>query len=258
MDDRTLFRYQPDYAVSPLETALDWSAWPGAGGGFQGAVEMCNNNGACRKLAGGVMCPSYRVTRNERDVTRGRANVLRLAISGQLGDEAFASDDMAEAMKLCVSCKGCRRECPTGVDMARMKIEVQAARVKARGLTLRDRLVGYLPRYAPLAARLAPLMNMRNNIPGLARLLELPTGFSAKRRLPAWQSRPFQDHEVTSAEPQVMLLADTFNRYYEPENLRAAARVLNRAGVATHSAAPVDGGRPLCCGRDVPERRAGR
>ena len=114
---------------------------------------MCNNNGACRALKGGVMCPSYRVTRDERDVTRGRANTLRLAITGQLGPDALASDEMAETLKYCVSCKACRRECPTGVDMARMKIEVQAARLAKHGLSLHDRLVGYLPRYAPWAAR---------------------------------------------------------------------------------------------------------
>ena len=85
MDDRTLFRFKPDYRVPEMQMALDWSAYPGAGGGFQGAVEMCNNNGECRKHAAGVMCPSFRVTGNERDVTRGRANSLRLAISGQLG-----------------------------------------------------------------------------------------------------------------------------------------------------------------------------
>ena len=152
-DDRSLLRYGPDYRVADLPTRLDWSAYTGAGGGFQGAVEMCNNNGACRALQGGVMCPSYRVTRDERDVTRGRANTLRLAISGQLGPDAFTSDEMAETMKLCVSCKACRRECPTGVDMARMKIEVSAARIAKHGLTLRDRLVGYLPHYAPIASR---------------------------------------------------------------------------------------------------------
>ena len=133
MDDRSLFRYAPDYKVPEFQTRLDWSAWTGGGGGFQGAVEMCNNNGACRKLKGGVMCPSFRVTRKEQDLTRGRANTLRLAISGQLGPDALTSDEMADTMKLCVSCKGCRRECPTGVDMAKMKIEVLAARAqKAR------------------------------------------------------------------------------------------------------------------------------
>src|SRR6202140_2766312 len=124
---------------------------------------MCNNNGACRALAGGVMCPSYRVTRDERDVTRGRANSLRLAITGQLGPDALTSDEMTETLKLCVSCKACRRECPTGVDMARMKIEVLAARAAKHGLTLHDRLVGFLPHYAGLASRLAPLANWRNH-----------------------------------------------------------------------------------------------
>jgi ferredoxin len=127
-DDRRYFRYGPEYRGKNLHTHLDWSAYPGSGGGFQGAAEMCNNNGACRTLAGGVMCPSYRVTRDERDSTRGRANTLRLAITGQLGPDALTSDDMAQTLALCVSCKACRRECPTGVDMARMKIEAQAAR----------------------------------------------------------------------------------------------------------------------------------
>src|SRR3954469_210048 len=140
-DDRTLFRYGPDYHADTIDARLDWSAYPGAGGGFQGAIEMCNNNGACRALAGGVMCPSYRVTRDERDVTRGRANTLRLAISGQLGPDALTSDEMAQTLKLCVSCKACRRECPTGVDMARMKIEVLAARAARGVLSGRDRFV---------------------------------------------------------------------------------------------------------------------
>ncbi|MFZ0775415.1 MAG: FAD-binding and (Fe-S)-binding domain-containing protein, partial [Xanthobacteraceae bacterium] len=171
-DDRGNFRYGPDYHAEDVATALDWSAYPGAGGGFQGAVEMCNNNGACRALAGGVMCPSYRVTHDERDVTRGRANSLRLAITGQLGPDALTSDDMAETLKLCVSCKACRRECPTGVDMARMKIEVLRARAEKLGLSLHDRLVGYLPRYAPYAARLHWLLNMRDAVPGAAKLSE--------------------------------------------------------------------------------------
>ncbi len=191
MNDRSLFRYKPDYAVKEAPSALEWEGYVGSRGGFQGAVEMCNNNGACRKLAGGVMCPSYRVTRNEQDVTRGRANVLRLAISGQLGADAFASDEMMESLKLCVSCKGCRRECPTGVDMAKMKIEVLAARVRERGLTLHDRLVAYLPRYAPYAARLGWVVNARNVVPGLNRAVEHITKLSARRALPRWHASPF-------------------------------------------------------------------
>ena len=168
MDDRSLFRYPPDYRVGELKTVLDWSAYPGAGGGFQGAVEMCNNNGACRKLEGGVMCPSYRATRNEKDVTRGRANTLRLAISGQLGPDALSSDEMMDTLKLCVSCKACRHECPTGVDMAKMKIEVLAARAAKHGLSLRDRLVGYLPHYARLRVALRPARQLAQQQPAAA------------------------------------------------------------------------------------------
>ena len=152
MDDRSLLRYPPGYGALPLDTALDWSAW----GGFLGAAEMCNNNGACRKSAGGVMCPSFRLTDDEQHVTRGRANTLRLALSGQLGAEALTSDAMYETLELCVSCKACRRECPTGVDMARMKIEVLHQRARRHGLSRRQRLVAYLPRYAPYVARIAP------------------------------------------------------------------------------------------------------
>ncbi len=257
MDDRTLFRFKPDYRVPEMVMALDWSGYAGQGGGFQGAVEMCNNNGECRKLAGGVMCPSFRVTGNERDVTRGRANALRLAISGQLGPDALTCDDMLEAMKLCVSCKGCRRECPTGVDMAKMKIEVLAAANRRRGLSLHDRLVAYLPRYAPYAARLAPLMNARNRLPGLAKLTELLTGFSAKRAVPRWRTRPFRLRQPDSRPPsgegdgarEVALFADTFNTYFEPENLHDAAEVLSRLGYRVMPLAASHDGRPLCCGR---------
>src|SRR5262249_25796920 len=186
-DDRGNFRVAPGYRGQEQARVHDWSAYPGAGGGLQGAVEMCNNNGACRKSAGGVMCPSYRVTGNERDVTRGRANTLRLALTGQLGAGALASDAMAETLALCVSCKACRRECPTGVDMARMKIEVQAARAAKFGLSLHDRAVGYLPRYAPFAARAPWLLNARDRVPGLAALSEALAGFSARRSLPRWR-----------------------------------------------------------------------
>jgi FAD/FMN-containing dehydrogenase/Fe-S oxidoreductase len=252
MDDRALFRYPPDYHVNELQTVLDWSAYPGAGGGFQGAVEMCNNNGACRKLEGGVMCPSYRATRDEKDVTRGRANTLRLAISGQLGPDALASDDMADTLKLCVSCKACRHECPTGVDMAKMKIEVLAARVSKHGLSLRDRLVGYLPRYAALASRLAPLANWRNKSPLLRRLFEKFAGISAQRALPVWRRDVFKPG-VEAMGPadgrEVVLFADTFNRAYERENLEAALRVLLAGGYRVHIPEPADRGRPLCCGR---------
>jgi len=261
-DDRNYFRFRPGYRGEDIKTKLDWSAWPGSGGGFQGAVEMCNNNGACRKIEGGVMCPSYRVTRDEKDVTRGRANSLRLAVTGQLGADALTSDEMAETMKLCVSCKACRRECPTGVDMARMKIEVLSARAARFGFSLRDRLIGWLPRYAPYAAKVPWLLNLRNAVPGAGWLSEVLAGFSARRSLPKWRSDVFDDTSAARDLPgkgggeerednrDIVLFADTFNRYFERENLDDAVAVLSAAGYRVHVAQPAKkNGRPLCCGR---------
>jgi len=259
-DDRSLFRYPPGYRARPLPVLLDWSEW----GGFDRAVEMCNNNGHCRKLDAGTMCPSYRATGDELHVTRGRANTLRLALTGQLGPEAFTSDAMYEAFELCVSCKGCRRECPTGVDMAKMKIEFLHHYRTRHGVPLRERLVAYLPRYAPLAARLAPLAN---GIQGWTRGW---LGFSRKRSLPRWRSDFIatpstlrrralalpagldSGGSIDAATPdarRVVLLVDTFNRYFEPDNTRAALRVLQAGGYRVQLAEPSDGGRPLCCGR---------
>ena len=242
MDDRSLFRTAPGYTRSDRGTVFDWSAWPG---GLTGATEMCNNNGACRKLSGGAMCPSYRATRNERDLTRGRANTLRLALTGQLGEDAFTSEAMVETMSLCVSCKACKRECPMSVDMAKMKIEVQAARAAKYGHSMRDRLVGHLPRYAPYLSRMPWLANARDAIPGLAALSERIAGFSATRTLPRWQK---QTRAVRTVDADVLLFADTFNRYFEPENVAAARVVLEAAGLTVGEIGQ-EGARPLCCGR---------
>jgi FAD/FMN-containing dehydrogenase/Fe-S oxidoreductase len=239
MDDRLLFRFKPGYDTAKAPPpALDWSEW----GGLDKAVEMCNNNGHCRKFDAGTMCPSYRATRDEQHLTRGRANTLRLALSGQLGPDPDAM--VKEALDLCVSCKGCKRECPTGVDMARMKIEFLAHYRKRHGLSLRDRAVAYLPRYAARAAAMAPLSNLAT------RLLGRLAGFTNKRPLPEWRSDRFVERPwPKSGEREVVMLVDTFNRYFEPENTRAAIRVLQAAGYRVHVASPPDGGRPLCCGR---------
>ena len=242
MDDRGLFRYPPGYAPRVPETALDWSAW----GGFAGAVEMCNNNGECRKSSPGVMCPSYRATGDEAHLTRGRANTLRLALAGQLGPDALTSDAMNDTMELCVGCKACKRECPTGVDMARMKTEFLYHYRQRHGLPLGERMTAFLPRWAPWAARLAPVFNVLGGA-GKAAL-----GFSPRRSLPRWHRDRFAARRaaVPAANgPQVVLLADTFNTYFEPENVEAALAVLDAAGYETVLAAPPDGGRPLCCGR---------
>jgi FAD/FMN-containing dehydrogenase/Fe-S oxidoreductase len=246
MDDRSLFRFKPDYRQLPVETVLDWSEW----GGFASAAEMCNNNGACRKSDPGVMCPSYRATGDEQHLTRGRANTLRLALSGQLGPDALVSDEMRDTLDLCVSCKGCKRECPTGVDMAKMKIEFLYQYRKRHGLTARDRAIAYLPRYAPYAARLAPVLNLRNRAGALAGLGEKMLGFSARRSLPEWQREYYRGSTDTGpmGGRNIVLLVDTLNRYFEPENAWAAERVLARAGYRVNTPEPAVG-RPLCCGR---------
>ncbi len=269
MDDRTLMRAGPSYRPAEPATALDWSEW----GGLLRAVEMCNNNGHCRKFDAGTLCPSFRVTRDERHLTRGRANTLRLALSGQLDGEDVAGEAVREALDLCVGCKGCRRECPTGVDMARLKIEALHQRHRRVPRSLRQRLIARLPDLAAVAAALAPLSNVREWLPGAASLGERLLGISARRALPRWRRDAFRDaegdalhasgdatgndtraaraHDPSAAPREVVLFGDTFNRWFEPDNLRAALAVLRAGGWRVGVATPGDGGRPLCCGRPL-------
>lgn len=286
MDDGALFRFAPPTAPKPyrrieLKPVLDWSAWnvnadpvtevttaPGTGGdstgGLAKAVEMCNNNGHCRKFDAGTMCPSYRVTRDEQHLTRGRANTLRLALSGQLGADAFTSEAMHDTMDLCVACKGCKRDCPTGVDMAKMKVEFLDHYKKRHGHTLKDKLVAYLPDYANRASRMPWLLNLRNRVPGAAWLGERLLGFSARRSLPEWRADTFwrakdavaaglftDQASVLSAAARggkaAVLFVDTFNGTFESENAVAAARVLHAAGYTLHTVEKSGGHH--CCGR---------
>jgi FAD/FMN-containing dehydrogenase/Fe-S oxidoreductase len=262
MDDRTLFRYKPGYAMQKIATVLDWSEHEAGsqprGDGFAKAIEMCNNNGHCRKFDAGTMCPSFRATGDEQHLTRGRANTLRLALSGQLAtganQDAFTSREMFDTMDLCVSCKGCKRECPTGVDMAKMKIEFLYHYRQNHALPIRERLIAYLPRYARWAAQAPWLLNLRDDIPGLAALSEKLLGLSARRSLPRWRSDTFLVRPGTvlgggNINGEVALLVDTFNNYFEPDNARAALAVLRAAGYLVHLPRAAGDARPLCCGR---------
>lgn len=280
MDDAALFRFPPPgsehpYTVAPLQTVLDWSEWnvqndsvtektspAGSGGdpahGFAKAAEMCNNNGHCRKFDAGTMCPSYRVTRDEQHLTRGRANSLRLALSGQSGPDALTSQAMFDTLDLCVSCKGCKRECPTGVDMAKMKVEFLAHYKAKHGYSLKDRLIAHLPDYADALSRISGLMNLRDRLPGLAWLSERIGGFSAQRPLPRWRSDTFwaahdaslfstREQAIAAAPKAAALFVDTFNATFESENALAAARVLKKAGYTLYLVRKEQG--QHCCGR---------
>ena len=203
------------------------------------------------------MCPSFRVTGDEEHVTRGRANTLRLAMAGRLGANALGAEELYQAMELCVGCKACRRECPMGIDVARMKVEALHQYHLLHPRRLRDRLVASLPTWARHAARMPGLATLGSRTGPLI-------GFSERRRLPAWHRRPFRDIEIEGSANRgpradgvdgsdlkpAILFVDTFTRWFEPENARAALRVLEAAGYeATTAPTPASTARPLCCGR---------
>ena len=248
-NDRSLMRYKSGYQTENIDTHYDWSNW----GQFSDAVEMCNNNGACRKLDSGVMCPSYRVTKEEKDLVRGRANTLRLALSNQLPEGSFASKEMYETMELCVSCKACQRECPMSVDMAKMKSEFLSHYYKKFSMRIKDRIISDMPRLIWLLKFVAPIFNKIKNIPLISTIIE-KFGFATARTMPEVQNqnalREIYDSQTVS-ENKVILFADTFNINFENENLVYAIKVLNKFGY--QAIIPSFGKdklkRPLCCGR---------
>lgn len=264
----------------PVSTALDWRMAAGAptrsfdgaalapetspGAALACAATLCDGNGRCRALGtGDAMCPSFRVTRDERDAPRGRADTVRLALAGRFGSRGLASDEVADAMALCVGCKACSRECPNGVDVARMRIEALASRAAVGGLTAGERLLASLPQRAPMASRLAWLSNLLVRVPGMAALAERRFGL-ARRPWPTWRRDTFLRKRVHTQGPsgqvpepsparEVALFADCLHNHFDPGVLHAAVRVLGAAGLRAMPVLPAPGdahpARPLCCGR---------
>lgn len=237
-------RMGPDYETQAVETELDFSA----GGGFAETVELCNGAGVCRKRNGGTMCPSFMATREEEHSTRGRANALRAALSGALPKEEFTGERMYEVMDLCISCKACKSECPSAVDMAKVKTEWLNQYWKANGMPLRERLFAYMPILSRwTSGPLAPLANWLQRQPWMRTLLERYLGISSERSLPAFARESFTAWYKNRFRPatgkQVVLFQDTFNDHHLPATSRAAYEFLTGVG---YSVVLADHG---CCGR---------
>ncbi|QSA99213.1 (Fe-S)-binding protein [Methylococcus sp. EFPC2] len=250
-----------------METQLDWSAYdsygagdayaalPAEGGAYGKAAAVCIGNRQCQRSEKGVMCPSFRVTQDTAHSTQHRAATLKAALNGEYGPKPFLGPELQAAMDLCVSCKGCKRECPNGVDMALLRVEALAQRWSQSGrVPLRERLLANLPRLAPWLGRLGWLLRLRERLPLLARLLERGLGISAQRSLPQGAKRSFLSHAPQQAVGtedgrEVVLLVDTFSNHFEPATAQAALDVLLAAGYRVHIARPASGQRPLCCGR---------
>jgi FAD/FMN-containing dehydrogenase/Fe-S oxidoreductase len=226
-------RFGASYTARNLKTFFDFSEY----GGLAGALEMCSGVGACRKKLTGTMCPSYMATREESDSTRGRANVLRLAISGRLDEAGLGDDGVFQVLDLCLECRACKTECPVGVDMARFKSEFLADYYSRHGTPLQARILGNIERLSKWGSRLAPLSNLA------------PAPYvDRRRRLPPWKrntlARWAANHKPTSGR-QVTLFNDTFTNHYEPEIGVAAVQILERGGCSVNIV------RPGCCGRPL-------
>jgi FAD/FMN-containing dehydrogenase/Fe-S oxidoreductase len=248
-------RFSPDYDFDAgFDPALNWENE----NGFQGMVELCHGCAGCRgpqETTGGVMCPTFRAEEEEMLSTRGRSNMLRQAMSGDLEPEAqFEDEFVEEVMDLCIGCKGCLKDCPSGVDMAKMKAEVTHEYHQRNGSSLRDRLFANIDSLSKLGSAFAPLSNLASKVPGARLAMEKTLGIAADRELPEFHRESFVDWfesrgragiPEAQAESKVLLFPDTYTNYNHPEAGKAAVRALEAAGVHVRIPDGVTGsGRP--------------
>ena len=232
-------RFGAGYVTPRPSTYFDYSDY----GGLGGAVDMCSGVGACRKTLEGTMCPSYMATREEQHSTRGRANVLRLAMSGRLGEAGLGDDAVYETLDLCLECRACKAECPVGVDVARFKSEFLADYWSRHGTALHARALGNARGMARLGSNLAPLSNWVLKTAPVRALNEALLGIDRRRELPSFATRTLVKREGARRGDHARLFVDTFTNHYDPEIGVAALDVLAAAGVQASLA------RNLCCGR---------
>ena len=244
-----------------MKLQLDWSAYenagmgdayadiPKQGGDFAKAVAVCIGSRQCERPAKGVMCPSFRVSGNPLLSPGGRVKLLKAALNAA-DDQALFNSELSQAMDLCVSCKGCKRECENEVDMALIKAEYLAQRRRQHGLPLRSRLFGHIPKLLrlPFAAK---LITLRNRQPWLAKLGSRWLGIAAAAPLPTPVAAPAAITEQTTVtqSDEVVLFIDTFTRHFHPQAGQAAQQLLQAAGYRVHAAVADGESTPLCCGR---------
>jgi FAD/FMN-containing dehydrogenase/Fe-S oxidoreductase len=251
-------RYGPAYVTPDVPTTFDFSA----DGGLARSAELCAGVGECRKKREGTMCPSYQATRDEQHSTRGRANALRLAISGQLGDGGLTDPTLFEVLDLCLECKACKGECPTNVDMARLKAEFLHQYYRKHGLPWRNRVFGHVARLSQWGSRMAPLSNWLARNPFVRWLNEKLLKIDSRRLPPEFARKPFVQQAsavlLRAGSPDkhptgMLLFADTFTNFYEPDVGRAAVAIFRRANCRVFVGSPPDAGpgEPCCCGRPL-------
>lgn len=238
-------RFSPDYISSSAETVFSWEKEES----FNNAIELCNGAGVCRKLAesGGTMCPSYMATKNEKDSTRGRANVFRHVFSGENPD-AFKSKELKEALDLCLSCKACKSECPANVDMAKMKAEFMHGWHKEYGVSAKEKFFAQAGKKYPLASRFSKISNVMMASTFGKKMLEKMYGVSSKRTLPKFASETFMEwfekREGIKADQKVVVFIDLFTNYHEPEIGKDAVFVLEKMGFEIIISKLQEAGRP--------------
>ena len=253
VDMRENLRFDAEYEYDAgFDPAMEWAV----DNGMQGMIELCHGCGGCRgpqETTGGVMCPTYRASEEEIQATRGRANMLRGAMSGELPDDPTDDEFVTEVMDLCVGCKGCKKDCPSGVDMAKLKAEVEHAHHEEHGIDLRTRLLGNFEKLAPLGSRLAPLSNIPGKLPGAGVLAEKVLGIAKERELPTFESESLRDWfdarggaRVSRAEADrdVLLFPDVYTTYTNPEAGKAAVRVLEATNCHVEIPDVAGSGRP--------------
>lgn len=253
-------RISPAYSTRNVPTKFSFSKE----GGFASAVEMCNGQGACRKVLNGTMCPSYMVTRDEEHSTRGRANALRAAISGDSSSGTFASERLYDVLDLCLECKACKVECPSNVDMAKFKYEFLNEYHKTHGFSLRNQIFGHISRFSRWGSFFAPISNWILRSGFNRKFIEKYVGIDSRRELPKFASQTFTQWfetkksfpDTTSYRGEVLLLPDTFTNYNHPELGKAAVKVLEYLGYKVVISSIKCCGRPMMSNGMLDEARA--